>query len=249
MFLINMIRSGLVNQRKGGGFEEGYPHERDARNIYDIRPYVDSTDTGFQKPSDFSIIIPKAVSYAHIFSKKLTPSEKVFLARQVKRGLKRAARTVRKVYTGKGEFDEAKPLPDSTEYGEETPPPKEHSLRQVLDSQDAAWETEYELRNDLYKEELEAEDVVYPTPPQETFAEMEDAEMAWENREMSTDVVMDRKSPKSDDIAITKQNSFGGKMIRVKKRRAEKYIPSALKSAQSIRENGVGPRVRKEKSE
>jgi hypothetical protein len=57
---------------------------------------------------------------------------------------------------------------------------------------------------------------------------------------------MDRKSTKSDDIAITKQNSFGGKIIRVKKRRAEKYIPSALKTAPSIRENGVGPRVRRE---
>jgi hypothetical protein len=70
--------------------------------------------------------------------------------------------------------------------------------------------------------------------------------MAWENREMPIDVVMDRKSTKSNDIAITKQNSFGGKIIRVKKRRAEKYIPSALKTAPSIRENGVGPRVRKE---
>lgn len=247
MFLINMIRSGLVNQRKGGGFEEGFPHERDARNIYDIRPYVDSMDTGFQKPSDFSIIIPKAVSYAHIFSKKLTPSEKVFLARQVKRGLKRAARTVRKVYTGKDEFDEAKPLPDSTEYGEEKAPVEEPSLQKLLSSEDTAWEDEFATRDDLYKEELEAADVVYPPAPRETFAEMEDAEMDWENGELpSEDVVMDRKSVESDDIAITKENSFGGKIIRVKKRRAEKYTPRLLQNLNAVRSNGVGPRARRE---
>lgn len=237
MFLINMIKSGLVNQRKGGGFEEGYPHERDARNVYDIRPYVDSIDTGFQKPSDFSIIIPKAVSYAHIFSKKLTPSEKVFLAKQVKRGLKSASRPARKAYTGKDDYEEeAKPLPDKPEpefATPEEPAPKEPSLAQQLSGVDE------QGNDDLYNEELEAEDVVYPPAPRETFDEQEEAEMMWEDREME-DVVMDRKNIKKDDIAVTKENRFGGNV----KLPPRKSLPKSKVPKKTKEINGVGPRNR-----
>ena len=90
MFLINMIRSGLVNQRKGGGFEEGYFHQRDNTPRDEVmRPYVDGFDTGMGKPTDFSFVVPKPVSYSNIFSKTITPDERIYLLKMVQMGVKR----------------------------------------------------------------------------------------------------------------------------------------------------------------
>ncbi len=79
-----MIRSGLVNQRMGGGFEKGYPHEKGSTNET-LRPYVDGFDTGYGTRSDFqTVALP--VTYANIFSKKLTADERLYIVRQVQQG-------------------------------------------------------------------------------------------------------------------------------------------------------------------
>ncbi len=82
-----MIRSGLTNQRKGGGFERGYPHQRDNTPRDEIlRPYVDGFDTGFGPPTPKQII-PKPVAYSKIFSKKVTPDERLYLLKLVQKGV------------------------------------------------------------------------------------------------------------------------------------------------------------------
>ena len=89
-----MIRSGLVNNRRGGGFEEGYPHQRDNTPRDEIvRPYVDGIDTGMGTRSDLKQIIPKPVSYNQIFGKKTTPDERLYLLRMVQKGMVSASAT------------------------------------------------------------------------------------------------------------------------------------------------------------
>lgn len=253
----SMIKSGLVNRRLGGGFEEGFPHERDGRNSVLIRPYVDSNDTGYAEPSDFSIIIPKPVSYAQIFAKELTPSERAYMAKQLKRGFKRQ-RIKRKVY----EKDDTVLEPDAPdtpeiEPGQEPEPKKELALE--LEGDDN-WEKEWELRNELNNEmsngaEKESYNIVYPTPHEETYAEEERAEKMWEDRVIDTemtDVVENRHTHTSnDDIVMDSVHEFGGGTIPKVVSKVKTVSKSQITN--TIQSNGVGPlrreRRKKDKKE
>jgi hypothetical protein len=87
VFLINMIRSGLVNTKRLGGFEEGYPHQRDNQPRDEtIRPYVQGNDTPIGAASDFTRIMPVAINYHKIFGKTLTPDERMYILREVQQG-------------------------------------------------------------------------------------------------------------------------------------------------------------------
>jgi hypothetical protein len=81
-----MIRSGLVNQRRGGGFEKGYPGEYKPDNTTIVRPYVDTIDKGLGARSDISQVAPLAVSYDKIFGKTLSPDERMYIVREIEQG-------------------------------------------------------------------------------------------------------------------------------------------------------------------
>lgn len=82
-----MITSGLVNQRRGGGFEKGFPHGRSALGSEFIRPAVASIDMPILEKSSFatpktdlaiSQSTPLQVNYRDIFQKTATPDERYY---------------------------------------------------------------------------------------------------------------------------------------------------------------------------
>jgi hypothetical protein len=86
VFLINMIRSGLTNTRRGE-FEQGFPHERNNHPKDEtIRPYVQGNDTPIGAESDFTRVAPVAINYHKIFGKTLTPDERMYILREVQQG-------------------------------------------------------------------------------------------------------------------------------------------------------------------
>lgn len=80
-----MIRSGLVNIRRGGGFEEGFPHQRAPRNKPEyINPYV-VRDGPYPPRSDITQIVPQPVQYRDLSARNLTPDEKLYLFQRVQK--------------------------------------------------------------------------------------------------------------------------------------------------------------------
>lgn len=89
-----MIKSGLVNQKRGGGFEQGYPSQKYPRGRDEfIRPYVDNSDPTILRKSEYSdpmaykAITPSPVQYNDIFRKKPTPDERLYILKQIQQGL------------------------------------------------------------------------------------------------------------------------------------------------------------------
>ena len=95
-----MIHSGLVNQRRGGGFEKGYPSQRNNHpRDYTMRPWVSGFDLPIIEKSQYAtpaapknsskIGVPvKAsaeVAYRDIFGKTASPDVKYYLSQLVKR--------------------------------------------------------------------------------------------------------------------------------------------------------------------
>lgn len=74
-----MIKSGLVNQKRGGGFEKGYPQQEYPKGKVEVvRPYVADDKTilkksAYSSPMDYKAITPSPVDYNDIFAKKATP--------------------------------------------------------------------------------------------------------------------------------------------------------------------------------
>lgn len=89
-----MIKSGLVNQKRGGGFEQGYPSQKYPKGRDEfIRPYVNNSDPTILRKSEFSdpmaykAITPSPVQYNDIFRKKPTPDERLYILKQIQQGL------------------------------------------------------------------------------------------------------------------------------------------------------------------
>lgn len=95
-----MIHSGLVNQRRGGGFEKGYPNQRNNHpRDQEMRPWVSGFDLPVMEKSQYATpsapegsskvgvtVKPQAqVFYNDIFGKSLSPSAKYYLSQLVKR--------------------------------------------------------------------------------------------------------------------------------------------------------------------
>jgi hypothetical protein len=95
-----MIHSGLVNQRRGGGFEKGYPNQRNNHpRDQEMRPWVSGFDLPVMEKSQYAtpsapegsskvgvVVKPQAqVFYNDIFGKSLSPSAKYYLSQLVKR--------------------------------------------------------------------------------------------------------------------------------------------------------------------
>ena len=95
-----MIHSGLVNQRRGGGFEKGYPNQRvNHPRDQEIRPWVSGFDLPVMEKSQYAtpsapegtskVGVPVKASaqvfYNDIFGKSLSPSAKYYLSLLVKR--------------------------------------------------------------------------------------------------------------------------------------------------------------------
>lgn len=95
-----MITSGLVNQKRGGGFQKGYPHERDPHpNEEFIRPYVAEdktilTPSSFSKPQKYKAVVPAPVEYNHIFGKKTTADERLYILKQIQQGLEKVEKGI-----------------------------------------------------------------------------------------------------------------------------------------------------------
>ena len=93
MKLIKMIKSGLVNQRLGGGFEKGYPHQEYPKGRDEfIRPYVADDKTilkksSYSSPLDYKAVTPSPVDYNDIFGRKSTPDERLYILKQIQQGL------------------------------------------------------------------------------------------------------------------------------------------------------------------
>jgi len=89
-----MIKSGYVNQKRGGGFEQGYPSQKYPKGRDEfIRPYVDNTDetilrkSSYSNPMDYKNVTPSPVQYNDIFRKKPTPDERLYILKQIQQGL------------------------------------------------------------------------------------------------------------------------------------------------------------------
>jgi hypothetical protein len=88
-----MIKAGLVNTKRGGGFEKGYPQQDYPKGRHEIvRPYVADDKTILEKsaystPADYKAITPSPVNYNDIFAKKATPDERLYILKQIQQGL------------------------------------------------------------------------------------------------------------------------------------------------------------------
>lgn len=88
-----MIKSGLVNQKRGGGFEKGYPQQEYPKGKVEVvRPYVADDKTilkksAYSSPMDYKAITPSPVDYNDIFAKKATPDERLYILKQIQQGL------------------------------------------------------------------------------------------------------------------------------------------------------------------
>lgn len=89
-----MIKSGLVNQKRGGGFEQGYPSQKYPKGRDEfIRPYVNNSDPTILRKSEYSdpmaykAVTPSPIQYNDIFRKKPTPDERLYILKQIQQGL------------------------------------------------------------------------------------------------------------------------------------------------------------------
>jgi hypothetical protein len=253
VFLINMIRSGLVNQRRGGGFEEGFPHQRD-NNPRDevIRPYVDGIDTGFGTRSDISQIIPTPVSYDDIFGKKATPSERLYLFKMSQKSKKAPRLSMRAEMQG---LPEAIP-PKLPQYKEPTKPvepveprepeqPREPSIEQPPRVEEEGYLPDLIMEDvddeELLNDELMAEEVVYPPIHQETYEEDMAAVESWTDQ---TPVVQHTHAEHiADDVLTLTENNFGADVEISTAEPVLEVPPQVTSSAiQAVQINGIGPR-------
>jgi hypothetical protein len=185
-----MIRSGLVNTRRGGGFENGYPHQRDNTPRDEIvRPYVDGFDTGMGKPTDFSFVVPTPVKYTDIFSKRATPDERLYLLKMVQKGIEKIGNQLEKGLPTL--------MPPALPINGERPPtntpinytPSEGASGFPGITDDGVSDfpgitnvssSMPDLQNEsAISEELDAQDVVYPPPHESTFKEGESYVTDW----------------------------------------------------------------------
>jgi hypothetical protein len=88
-----MIRTGLVDQRLGGGFQKGYPTDRNPHPRNDIeRPYVYQGDaaplskSAYSSPMDYKPFTPSEVVYNDLFGDKTSPDERLYILKQVQQG-------------------------------------------------------------------------------------------------------------------------------------------------------------------
>lgn len=194
-----MIRSGLVNVRRGGGFEQGYPHQRDNTPRDEIvRPYVDGFDTGMGEPTNMTVIVPKPVAYTDIFSKKATPDERLYLLGMVQKGVSQMASAMNR---GRPKLESA-PLPgpgkppgdmppEGKEPGDMPPEGKEPVVDKPASDQPPPYEEgNFWTEPPAYFEgdapppytltdEIDAVDVVYGPVHQPTYEEEEKALDEW----------------------------------------------------------------------
>ncbi len=95
-----MIHSGLVNQRRGGGFERGYPNQRvNHPRDQEVRPWVSGFDLPVMEKSQYAtpsapegtskvgveVVAPAQVFYENIFGKTASPDAKYYLSQLIKR--------------------------------------------------------------------------------------------------------------------------------------------------------------------
>lgn len=97
-----MIKSGLVNQRLGGGFEKGYPNQFNQQRLEIERPVVFTQDKTVLEPSpaNMKAFTPSPVMYNDLFGKTLSPDERVYILRQAQQGEDQVQKTFVKLRKG-----------------------------------------------------------------------------------------------------------------------------------------------------
>jgi hypothetical protein len=242
-----MIRSGLVNNRKGGGFQDGYPHQRDNTPRDEIvRPYVDGIDTGMGARSDLKQIVPKPVSYNQIFGKTTTPDERLYLLKMVQKGMVTAPETK----TGRPTVS-APPLPTRVESTDESSTVvEEDTMPNLMMESDVEEDEEVQedmLQGDMLLDEMRAQDVVEPVIHQNTLDEDMLANETWtQNVDWEvTPVVLPHKHSGEDDVdVVLTENNFGGGLEISTVEPSLEIVPEIKNDivSQEIRINGIGPR-------
>lgn len=215
-----MIRSGLVNQRLGGGFERGYPTDRSRhpRNAME-RPAVFASDSTILTPSQYSdpvqykSVTPSPIFYNDLFGKKLTPDERLYLLRQAQQGTDR----IQKQFDKNVPKLEAAPVKNVNGF----------PVQPAVDGVDG---------EELLEEEETAVDVVDPPPRQESAAEIDRATNEWVSRGVLRDAAAGTLGFIVGDVpgaigAITAAETID-------------YYWNGGDVNQIIKSNGTGPRQR-----
>jgi len=249
-----MIRSGLVNQHKGDGFNKGFPHQRN-NNARDetIRPYVDTIDTGFGKPSDIKQTAPAAVKYRQIFTKSATPDERLYLLKQAQLGISKQTSIRREPVPMPSAAPPTLPSqPPEQPVGEAVPAEVDDNAMPELIAETPTSEQGFFPEEPLFDEEMRAEDVVYPPIHQETFAEDERAQEDWIDQNMSPVFTVEDipyEEPvvyhkhEADDILTLQENSFGAENpVETVEPVLEVAVRESKPQELAIQINGIGPR-------
>jgi len=218
-----MIRSGLVSQHLGGGFEKGYPHERNnhPRNRLE-RPVVFKDDRTILTPSAYSdpmkaqAITPSPVFYNDLFGKKVTPDERLYILRQAQGGKDK----IQKAFISKPNL-EAKPVKAI----EGAP------IQPEVDGIDG---------QEMLEEEEMAVDVVDPPPRQESIAEQSRATNEWINEGSIRGAFRDAAAGTLGFIA----GDVSGAFAAIEGARYVDQYWNGGAVAETIRSNGDGPRHR-----
>lgn len=116
-----MIKSGLVKQKRGGGFEEGYPSQTPKGNIVE-RPFVATQSntvykkSAYSSPLEYKPTTPSPVVYNDLFGQKTTADERLYILRQIQQGVDKIQRDFVRVPKGLPEVPSlpAKPILPST---------------------------------------------------------------------------------------------------------------------------------------
>ena len=218
-----MIRSGLVNQQRGGGFENGYPHERNnhPRNRLG-RPAVFTEDPTILTPSAYSdpmaiqAITPNPIFYNDLFGKRLTADERLYILRQAQGGKDRIQKTF--ISTPKLEAEPVKRVEGAP-------------IQPEVDGIDGG---------EMLEEEEMAVDVVDPPPRQESIAEQARAENEWVNEGSIRGAFRDVAAGTLGFVA----GDVPGAFAAIEGARLVDQYWNGGDVAQTIQSNGSGPRHR-----
>jgi hypothetical protein len=164
-----MIRSGLVNQRRGGGFEKGFSSDHDAMNRYrheindvEVKPKVGiSKQTLFSQPqSEISTTTSNETVYRDIFGKTTTADERFYIWSFLNRELKQLGGLRNRLFPPSSQVPSGLPATEPTPgQGSIPQPTTETSPPPLYNDQNEDFEFVETISPDLETEEL-AQDLV-----------------------------------------------------------------------------------------
>jgi len=222
-----MIHSGLVNQRRGGGFQEGYPSQRNNHpRDQTMRPWVSGFDLPIMEKSAYAtpeapagtskmgvqVNVPKEVRYHDIFGKTASADVKYYLSQLLKRvsrggggmgsgGFNTGQMGGPQRPTGQTRLTPGQNpqpgLPPEAPGEQGGVPVKAEIVTESITKPDISEQNNYEVVN--LENEMKAEDMFEEIfyKPEDTFAD-EAADIAWAHGK----TILDAQSTRFDDQEI-----------------------------------------------